>query len=91
LPLLRRGYRVNVGKLGQTEIDFVVRKNDKVMYYQVTASMIEETTFEREILPLKSIKDNYPKTILTLDRFTIGNYDGIEVINAIDWLLQKEL
>ena len=89
LELLRRGYKVNIGKIGTTEVDFVARKDDRIYYFQVTASMVEETTFEREITPLKNINDNYPKTIITLDRFTIGNYDGIEVVNAIDWLLQK--
>ena len=89
LELLRRGYKVNIGKIGTTEVDFVARKDDRIYYFQVTASMVEETTFEREITPLKNINDNYPKTIITLDRFTLGNYDGIEVINAIDWLLQK--
>ena len=85
--LLRRGYSVNVGKVGATEIDFVARKNEEVRYYQVTASMVEEATFDREMTPLKNIADNYPKTVITLDRFTLGNYEGIEVVNAIDWLL----
>lgn len=89
LELLRRGYNVNIGKVGLTEIDFIARKNEEVHYYQVTASMVEESTFEREMLPLKNINDNYPKTVLTLDRFTLGNYDGISVVNAIDWLLNK--
>ena len=89
LELLRRGYKVNIGKIGTTEVDFAARKDDRIYYFQVTASMVEETTFEREITPLKNINDNYPKTIITLDRFTLGNYDGIEVVNAIDWLLQK--
>ncbi len=87
LELKRRGYDVKTGKAGETEIDFVVRKNDKLSYFQVTASMLEEKTFEREMQPLKSINDNYPKTVLTLDRFSLGNYDGIEVVNVIDWLL----
>ena len=87
LELLRRGYEVNVGKLGQTEVDFVAKKDDVISYYQVTASLTEQTTFEREIRPLKKINDNYPKKILTLDRFTLGNYEGIEVQNAVDWLL----
>ena len=87
LELLRRGYEVNVGKMGQTEVDFVAKKNDVISYYQVTASLTEQTTFEREIRPLKKINDNYPKKILTLDRFTLGNYEGIEVQNAVDWLL----
>lgn len=89
LELLRRGYKVNIGKIGTTEVDFVARKDDRIYYFQVTASMVEESTFEREITPLKNINDNYPKTIITLDRFTLGNYDGIEVVNAIDWLLQR--
>ena len=87
LELLRRGYEVNVGKMGQAEVDFVAKKDNVISYYQVTASLTEQTTFEREIRPLKKINDNYPKKILTLDRFTLGNYEGIEVLNAVDWLL----
>lgn len=87
--LKRRGYSVNIGKVGAAEIDFVARKNDEVYYYQVTASMTEESTFNREMAPLKAISDNYPKTVLTLDNFTLGNYQGIEVVNAIEWLLSE--
>lgn len=89
LELLRRGYEVNIGKVGATEIDFIARKSDNVFYFQVTASMVEETTFDREMAPLKAIHDNYPKTVITLDRYTSGNYEGIHVVNAIDWLLSK--
>ena len=87
--LLRRGYRVNVGKLGQREIDFVAEKNTRTMYVQVTASMTDAAVFEREMAPLRAIRDNYPKIVLTLDRFTVSNYEGIEVINAVDWLTEK--
>ena len=87
--LRRRGYSVNVGKVGVKEIDFVASKNENIFYYQVTASMAEESTFEREMAPLKSINDNYPKTVITLDRFALGNYEGIQVVNAVDWLLTK--
>ncbi len=87
LELLRRGYEVNVGKTGMTEVDFVAVKSGVTEYYQVTASLTEQTTFDREMAPLKKIGDNYPKKILTLDRFTLGNYEGIEVVNAVDWLL----
>lgn len=87
--LIRRGYTVNVGKIGSTEIDFVARKNERTFYYQVTASMTEKSTFDREMAPLRAISDNYPKTVLTLDSFTLGDYDRIEVINAVDWLLNK--
>lgn len=88
--LLRRGWQVNVGKLGDTEVDFVARKDDEIVYYQVTADMTAETTFEREMKPLRQIKDNYEKIILTLDRYTLGNYEGIKVIHVTDWLLGLE-
>lgn len=87
--LLRRGYAVNIGKIGNTEVNFVARKQDDVIYFQVTADMTNEETFKREMRPLNLIKDNYEKIVLTLDRFTTGNYDGIKVINVIDWLLEK--
>ena len=87
LELLRRGNRVCIGKVGKTEVDFVTEVGDVKHYYQVTASMTEEKTFEREMAPLRAIKDNYPKTVLTLDRFTTGNYDGIEVLYLPDWLM----
>lgn len=89
LELIRRGYKVNIGKVGLTEVDFVAEKNDRIWYYQVTASLTDEKTFQREITPLRNISDNYAKTIITLDRFTLGDYDGIEVVNAVDWLLGK--
>ena len=88
LELLKRGYQLNTGKAGNTEVDFIARKNDLIIYIQVTASLIESSTFEREIKPLQSIKDNHPKYILTLDRFTAGNYDGIVVQNVVDWLVK---
>lgn len=89
LELKRRGYRINIGKTGNTEVDFVAEKNGSLTYIQVTASMTDEKTFEREIAPLKAIRDNHPKTILTLDRFTLGDYDGIVVKNVIDWMLEQ--
>ena len=89
LELLRHGYTVNIGKVGQAEIDFVARRSELIHYYQVAASLTDESTFQREIAPLRALPDNYPKTILTLDRFTQGNYDGIEVTNAVDWLLSN--
>lgn len=66
----------------------IVGKQDVLIYYQVTADMTAKETFEREIRALEEIKDNYEKVVLTLDRFTIGNYNGIKVINVIDWLLE---
>ena len=87
--LLRRNYRVNIGKYGHTEVAFVAQYHDELTYYQVTANMTSESTFEREMRPLREIKDNYEKIVLTLDRYTPGNYDGIKIINVIDWLLSS--
>lgn len=87
--LLRRGYQVNVGKNGDTEVDFVAQKQGVLHYYQVTADMTNEDTFDREIRPLQSIKDNYEKMILTMDHMTPGDYEGIKVVHLLDWLLEK--
>ena len=89
LELKRRGYKVNIGKVGTLEVDFVAEKDNRIHYFQVTASMMEEATFEREMKSLRNITDNYSKTVLTLDRFTTGNYEGIEVVNVVDWLLNQ--
>lgn len=85
--LLRRGYEVNIGKVGTTEVDFVASRKGEFQYIQVTADMTAEETFEREMRSLRLIKDNYEKMILTLDRYSVGNYEGIRVVNIIDWLM----
>ena len=90
LELLRRGYKVNVGRYGTTEVDFVAQKQGIITYYQITADMTSEETFDREMRPLRNIRDNYEKFVLTLDRFSSGNYDGIKVVNVIDWLLDYQ-
>ena len=88
LELLRRKNRVNIGKLAEKEVDFVATNMNEVEYYQVCASVLDEKTLERELAPLKEIKDNYPKILLTLDDIGNGaNYEGIRQINVIDWLL----
>lgn len=88
LELLRRKNRVNIGKLSEKEVDFVATNMNEVEYYQVCASVIDEKTLERELAPLREIKDNYPKILLTLDNIGNGaNYEGIRQINVIDWLL----
>lgn len=84
--LLRRGYQVTVGKCQNAEIDFVAQKQGILTYFQVTADMTAEETFNREICPLQEIRDNYEKIILTMDYLTPGNYEGIRVINVLDWL-----
>ena len=87
--LLRRGYRVMIGKVGSTEVDFVAEKQGTYTYFQVTADMTAQETFEREMKPLRHIRDNYEKIVLTGDRLTLGNYDGIQVKYLPDWLLEK--
>lgn len=85
--LLRRGYKVTIGKVGNTEVDFVAEKQGAYQYFQVTADMTAKETFEREIRPLENIRDNYEKMILTMDRLTPGNYNGIQVRYLLDWLI----
>ena len=85
--LLRRGYKVMIGKVGNTEVDFVAEKQGAYTYFQVTADMTAEETFEREMRPLTLIRDNYEKIVLTADHLTAGNYNGIHVKNLSDWLL----
>ena len=85
--LLRRGYKVMIGKLGNTEVDFVAERQGEYTYFQVTADMSAQETFEREMRPLKLIRDNYEKIVLTADHLTAGNYNGIRVKNLTDWLL----
>ena len=87
--LIRRGYRVLIGKAGKAEVDFVAEKNRTYIYFQVTADMTAKETFERELRPLVNIKDNYEKIVLTADRLTMGNYNGIQVKYLPDWLLEK--
>ena len=87
LELLRRGNIVNVGKVNDLEVDFVVKKENEIEYYQVSTSLYDEKTKEREINSLKAIKDNYKKTILTLDDYGLGNVDGISIMNLREWLL----
>ena len=87
LELLRRDYRVYIGKVGETEVDFIAEKPDDKVYIQVTESMQSPETRERELRPLRLIPDNYEKTVLSMDRSFIQSYDGIKVENLIDWLL----
>lgn len=88
LELLRRGYIVNVGKVKDLEVDFVVKNEKEIEYYQVATSLYDEKTKEREMKSLKSIKDNFKKTILTLDDYGVGNVDGINIVNLRKWLSQ---
>jgi predicted AAA+ superfamily ATPase len=85
--LLRRGYEVYVGKDGVNEIDFVARKNGEVEYYQVSQSVLDHKTLDREVDPFESINDNYPKFLLTTD-YGDMNINGIKQLNVFNWLLQ---
>ena len=87
--LLHRGYQVNIGKYENAEIDFVAQKQGVLTYFQVTADMTAQPTFDREMSSFYRMKDNYEKIVLTLDRFTLGNYEGIKVINVLDWLMDN--
>ena len=87
MELLRRGYKVYVGKLDDKEVDFVAMNEKRITYYQVAATVRDESTLERELTPLQSISDHYPKLILTLDDDPEADYNGIRRINVLDWLL----
>jgi predicted AAA+ superfamily ATPase len=85
LELIRRGYNVRIGKIGEREIDFVATMGDDRIYYQVAASVLDSTTFEREFEPLRIIKDHYPKFVLTMDDLPAG-LNGIRQLNIIEFL-----
>jgi len=85
--LLRRGYKVFIGKWFDSEVDFLAIRQDTRKYYQVTLSMMDESVKARELAPLKAIRDNYEKTILSMDRSYITDYEGIRFENIIDFLL----
>lgn len=89
LELLRRGYKVNIGKTLEYEVDFIAENPEEIKYYQVTQSIKEDSVRERELRSLESIHDNYEKTILTMDRSINKDYNGIKVKNIIDFLLEE--
>jgi predicted AAA+ superfamily ATPase len=90
LELLRRGGKVRIGKIAEKEVDFISQTADGVTYYQVSATVLDETTRNRELESLQTIADNHPKFLLTLDDFQrTANYDGIRQLNVIDWLLTE--
>ena len=87
--LLRRGYDVAIGKIGDAEIDFIATAADEKKYIQVTESMMSEEVRRRELAPLQSIRDNYEKIVLSLEPGLDASYDGIKSENLIDWLLEE--
>ena len=90
LELIRRGYKVYVGKTGEKEVDFIAENKDGFNYFQVAYTTRENATLERELSALKAINDNYPKYILSMDIEPIIDFDGIKKINVIDWLLDNK-
>jgi len=88
LELLRRGFNVSIGKVGEKEIDFVAIRPDKKVYYQVTESLLDKGVREREISALSTIKDNYEKVVLSMDNSFVTSQDGIKLQNVIDFLLE---
>ena len=89
LELLRRGYKVNIGKTGEYEVDFVAENPNQIIYYQVTKTLSNDEVKDREIRSLESIPDNYEKIILTMDKTINNDFNGIKIINLIDWLVSN--
>lgn len=90
LELLRRGYKVYIGKVGELEVDFAAENRNGLKYYQVALSVRDEKVLERELRPLQKTEDHYPKYLITLDMDLEADYDGITKINVIDWLLNDK-
>lgn len=90
MELLRRGYEITIGKVGDLEVDFVCKKQNKPIYIQVSYLLTNEETIEREFRPLKNILDNYPKYVVTMDDVDMS-HDGIEHLNLVDFLLGDEI
>jgi len=90
LELLRRGYHVSVGKLGNREIDFIAEKGSQKIYVQVCYLLATPEVFSREFGVLGEVRDQYPKLVLSMDTDSYGNsFDGIERKNIVSWLLEE--
>ena len=88
LELLRRGYEVYIGKAGNAEIDFIAIGEEGEEYYQVALTVMEESTLERELAPLESIRDHNPKYLLTMDFTPLTSHNGIKQWNVLEWLMK---
>jgi len=89
LELIRRGYKVYVGKTGEKEVDLVAENKEGFTYFQVAYTTREKATLERELEPLQEVNDHYPKYILTMDIDPVADYNGIKKMNVLDWLSNK--
>ena len=87
LKKLRRGDDVSIGKIDNSEVDFIATNTNDKMYVQVTEAMTSEDVRKRELAPLQKISDNYEKIVLSLNPGMDSSYDGIKSINLIDWLI----
>ena len=88
LELIRRGYKVYIGKTADKEIDFVAENKEGFTYFQVAYTTREKLTLERELTPLQEVNDHYPKYILTMDIDPVADYNGIKKLNVLDWLAE---
>ena len=88
LELKRRWYKVFVGKLADKEVDFIAENMHETLYIQVSYTVRDENTLKRELLPLQSLNNHYPKILLTMDLDPQTDYDGIQKINVLDWLMK---
>ena len=86
--LLRRGFDVAIGKVGDKEIDFIATRDDVKIYYQVTDDMTARSTAERELAPLMSVRDNYEKVVIAMSTNSTASVDGIKIVRLIDFLLE---
>ncbi len=87
--LLRRGYDVAIGKVDNSEVDFIATKADEKFYVQVTESMISEEVRARELTPLMRINDNYEKMVLSMDPGLESSYEGIKSRSLMEWLIEE--
>lgn len=86
--LLRRGFDVAIGKVGDKEIDFIATRDDVKIYYQVTDDMTARSTAERELAPLMAVRDNYEKVVIAMSTNSTASVDGIKIVRLIDFLLE---
>ena len=90
LELARRGGEIYVGRVGDAEIDFIVVKGEEKAYYQVALTVRDAETMKRELAPLQSVADNYPKFLLTMDNDPVVWHEGIKQQYVLDWLLENK-
>lgn len=88
LELLRRGYEVHIGKIGDAEVDFIAVNSEGVEYYQVAQTVLDEQTLQRELYSLEAVKDHNPKYLLTLDYTPLTSHNGIRQMNVLEWLVK---